>query len=168
MIRTILIIWVLLMAVKGVNAQIPGGSSISINVSATVVSDSPIELLTLSNMIVQAEIIDNQNIYISSISNPNAGLMQVKGKPGSKARVTYILNEVLSQADGNSSITIKYEMSGHPERVQRAAKLMDTGEVLLEFGTDGLYYLWVGGRVNVSKAIPGKYTGQFTIEIEYL
>ena len=156
------------MAVKGVNAQIPGGSSISINVSATVVSDSPIELLTLSNMIVQAEIIDNQNIYISSISNPNAGLMQVKGKPGSKARVTYILNEVLSQADGNSSITIKYEMSGHPERVQRAAKLMDTGEVLLEFGTDGLYYLWVGGRVNVSKAIPGKYTGQFTIEIEYL
>ncbi len=168
MIRTILVIWVALTAATVVNAQIPGGSSISINVSATVISDSPIELKTLSNMIVQAEFIDNLEIYISSISNPNAGLMQVKGKPGSRARVTYILNEVLSEADGNSSIAIKYEMSGHPERVQRAATLMDTGEVMMNFGSDGLYFLWVGGHVNVSKAVPGKYTGQFTIEIEYL
>jgi len=166
--KAILVIWVLLLAVQGVKAQIPAGGSISVNVSATVVSDSPIELTTLSNMVLFGEINENQEIYISPISSSKAGLMRAKGKPGSKARVTYILKEALSNDNGNSNITIQYEMSGHPERIQRAAILVNTGEIVLDFGSDGLYYLWVGGRVNISKAAPGKYTGQFTIEIEYL
>jgi hypothetical protein len=166
--RTVLVILIILLVVAGVKAQIPAGGSISIQVSATVLSDSPIELTTLSNMVLNGAINEKQEIYISPISNPHAGLMRVKGKPGSRARVNYILKEVLSHDNGNNSITMNYEMSGYPEMVQRAAVLIDTGEVLLDFGSDGLYYLWVGGRANVSKAAPGKYTGQFTIEIEYL
>lgn len=166
--RTIVFIWVVFLVSASAKAQIRAGSSISINVSATVLSDSPIELTSLSNMVLNGEINEIQEIYISPISSPSAGLMRAKGKPGSMARMTYILKEELSNDIGNSSITIQYEMSGHPDRVQRASTLIDTGEVLLDFGKDGLYYLWIGGRINVGKAAPGKYTGQFTIEIEYL
>lgn len=148
-------------------AQIRAGS-ISINVSATVVSDSPVELTTLNNMIVSGQPNQSQQIYISPITNTNAGLMRAKGRPNSQARMTYIMYEVLSEETGAGSISLRYEMSGNPERVQRASTLIDSGEAVLKFGPDGLYYLWVGGRVDVSKAAPGKYGGQFTLEIEYI
>lgn len=143
-------------------------TTISVNVSATVVSDSPVELSTLNNMIVSGDLDENNEIYISPINNTNAGLMRAKGRPNSQARMTYIIYEVLNEETGAGSISLRYEMSGNPERVQRASRLIDSGEAILEFGPDGVYYLWVGGRVDVSQAIPGKYGGQFTLEIEYI
>ena len=59
-------------------------------------------------------------------------------------------------------------MSGNDKWVQRASKIMDAGEAVINLGSDGIYYLWVGGHINISKAVTGKYTGQFTMEIEYL
>jgi hypothetical protein len=151
-----------------VMAQVPAGSSISINVSATVLSDSPVELTTLSNLIVSGNFSGQKDIYISPISNPNAGLMRAKGRPNSQARITYIMEEVLTDSAGAGKITLRYEMSGYTERVQRSAKLIDTGEAILNFGNDGLYYLWVGCHIDIGKAPNGKYTGQFTLQIEYI
>lgn len=142
-------------------------SSIVIDVSATLVSDSPVVLTTLSSMKV-AGVNSGSEIYISPIANTNAGLMLAEGKPGSQARLTYIMTEVLDEENGNGSITMRYEMSSFPERVQRSSKLIDTGEAILNFGNDGKYYLWVGGHIDLSKASGGKYIGQFTIEIEYI
>jgi hypothetical protein len=162
----ILLMAMVLMAVQA-EAQVRA-TSISVNVSATVVSDSPVELTTLNNMVVTGEMDENNEIYISPITNTNAGLMRAKGRPNSQARMTYIIYEVLNEADGDGIISLRYEMSGNIERVQRASQLIDSGEAILEFGPDGLYYLWVGGRVDISQAAPGRYGGQFTLEIEYI
>jgi hypothetical protein len=94
--------------------------------------------------------------------------MRAKGRPNSQARITYIIEEELSANSGTGKITLRYEMSGNTERVQRAARLIDTGEAILNFGSDGLYYLWVGCHIDLTKAPSGKYTGQFTLEIEYI
>lgn len=158
----------MLLASIAVKAQVPLVENVSISVSARVVSESPVELTTLSNMIVVGGNNGGEEIYISPISSANAGLMQVKGTPGSQARITYIMSEVLSEASGQGSINIKYEMSGNPERVQSSSKLIDTGETILNFGADGLYFLWVGGHIDLSNTTGGKFVGQFTLEIDYI
>jgi hypothetical protein len=149
-------------------AQVPVSENISISVSATVVSNSPVELTTLSNLILKGNYSGLKDVYISPVTNPDAGLMLAKGRPNSQARLSYIMEEILSDEKGPGKILLKYEMSGNRERVQKASKLIDTGEAILDFGEDGVYYLWVGCHIDLSNALTGKYIGQFTLEIEYL
>jgi len=143
-------------------------SNIVISVSATLISDTPIVLTTLNNMTVSGAASENQELYISPITSPNAGLLLAKGRPGSQARMTYVVSEVLNESKGAGSISIQYEMSGNNQRIQRSSILIDTGEALLDFDSEGQYFLWVGGHINLSKAVTGKYNGQFTIQIEYI
>ncbi len=166
-IKTILGLLLVFVAIT-VKAQITTKNGISIVVSATIVSDFPVELTTLNNLVVSGDESAEREIYISPLTSSWAGLMRAKGKPGTQARMTYIVKEVLSNETGMGYITLNYEMSGNAERVQRASNLINTGNAILKFGEDGLYYLWVGGKVDTSNAVSGKYTGQFTIEIEYI
>jgi hypothetical protein len=39
---------------------------------------------------------------------------------------------------------------------------------VVQFNEKGEYYLWLGGKVDLSKARPGSYDGEFTIQIEYI
>jgi len=149
-------------------AQVPAASSISINVSANIVSNSPVELTTLNNLILRGNYAGMKDFYVSPISSPDAGLMRAKGKPFSQARITYLMEEVISDTIGTGKIILKYEMSGNTQRVQRASRLIDTGEAILNFGDDGLYYLWIGCHIDLSQASAGKYNGQFTLEIIYI
>ncbi len=149
-------------------AQISTTNSISINVSATVMSNSPVELTTLNNMIIEGDITSNKEIYISPLTNRNAGLMLAKGRPNSRARMTYLINETLTNKKGTGKISLVYEMSGYPERIQKASNLISTGDFILNFGNDGAYYLWLGVRANLEYTLPGSYVGKFTVEIEYI
>lgn len=158
----------ILLTAMAVKAQTSAGSNISINVSATVVTNSPIELTTLSNMKLSASSLLESEIYISPVSSPDAGLMLVKGRPGLQARLTYRITETITEKSGAGTIDLTFQISSFPTLVQRASKLDISGEVILNFGSDGLYYLWIGGYVNMTKAAPGKYTGQFTIEVVYI
>jgi hypothetical protein len=72
-------------------AQATTISSISINVSANIVSNSPVELTTLNNLIVRGNYSGMKDFYISPISSPDAGLMRAKGRPNSQARITYLM-----------------------------------------------------------------------------
>jgi hypothetical protein len=82
--------------------------------------------------------------------------------------MTYIINETLTDVNSTGKITLAYEMSGNPIRIQRASTLINTGEFILNFDNDGLYYLWLGVKIKLNHAYPGKYTGDFTVEIEYI
>jgi hypothetical protein len=166
--RTLYILLLIFLAEVVTNAQVSSGKSISINVSATVVGNSPVELTTLNNMIIEGDINRMKEIYISPVKSPNAGLLRVKGRPNSQARMTYIINETLTDVNSTGKITLAYEMSGNPIRIQRASTLINTGEFILNFDNDGLYYLWLGVKIKLNHAYPGKYTGDFTVEIEYI
>jgi len=166
--RTTYIVLIALLLGNAAKAQVTPDPTIVINVSATLISDTPIVMTTLNNMVVAGAPDEKQEIYVSPITSPNAGLLLAKGRPGSQARMTYIISEVLSEQEHMGSISMKYEMSGNAKRIQRTSQLIDTGEAVLNFDEDGLYYLWVGGHIDVSKAVSGKYNGQFTIQIEYI
>jgi hypothetical protein len=149
-------------------AQVPSVNNISINISANIVSTSPVELTTLNNLILRGNYSGMKDYYVSPISNPDAGLMRAKGRPNTQARIIYLMEEVISDTTGTGKIILKYEMSSNKERVQMASRLIDTGEAILDFGNDGFYYLWIGCHIDLSKATAGKYTGQFTLEIVYI
>jgi len=142
--------------------------NISISVAATVMSTGSVEIVTLQNISVGGTSRLTGELFISPLTGDKAGLMMLKGKPGSVARVRCLLTEELQEINGNGCLVIHYQLSGYPGRVQHAAKIIDTGEVNVTFNEEGVYYLWIGGRIDLKRALPGIYRGQFTIEVEYL
>ncbi len=150
------------------NAQYPTEPSISISVSARVKAGQPVELTTLHNMNIKGENKDGNEIYISPMTNVNAGLMRANGSPRSQVHLTYQISEVINEKYSEDTVAINYEISINRERVQNASTLISTGEVVLDFDDSGVYYLWLGGNINLSGAVGGLYVGQFTIEIAYI
>lgn len=143
-------------------------SSIQISVSATVVADSPVEIITISNIRLDvADMVENE-IYISPLSNPNAGLFQIKGQANSDVRIKYQKQETIVSDDNTGSIAIAYELSVYPENIQTASYAFTSEEEVIQFGETGIYFIWVGGRINLANATSGAYSGQFSIEIEYI
>ena len=140
---------------------------IDIGVSATVIGVRPVEIITLQNIFLSGSGTDTSGIYISPVSSPDAGLMQLNGVPNSNVRISFLLAEDLANEDG-SKITIRYELSGNRERIQRASRLIDTGEEIVKLSDSGEFYLWIGGRLQTSLTSKGKFFGRFTIEIEYI
>jgi len=160
----------ILIAVSGLtgHAQAPAGNQLTLSVSATVVSDTPVEIITLRNLQVSGEEIKQGIIYISPVTSPYAGLMQLKGEPGKMVRISYLMDDELLEEEGKGKIMINFELSSNHERIQAASSLVYTGELLIRFDHTGTSYLWIGGRIDTGLATHGKYTGSFTIEIEFI
>jgi hypothetical protein len=140
----------------------------SLGIVAIVKDRAALRLETLYNICIDYRPGDEDEIYISPVASSNAGLMRAYGTPGSQVRMTYLPTDVLSEENGNGTIAVYYEMSGNKRWLQESSKLTDTGEAVFNLGSDGAYYLWVGGLINVTKAGAGQYRGRFTLEIEYL
>lgn len=144
------------------------GSSVQISVSATVVSESPVEIITITNMVIDTEEIIENEIFISPLNNPNAGLFQIIGMPNSQIRINYNKNVTIFSDDNSGSVRVNYELSYYHEKIQTASYAFSTDEQVLEFDETGIYYIWVGGNINLNNAVSGTYSGQFSIEIEYI
>lgn len=141
---------------------------IQINVSATVVATSPVEIITINNITLDvADMVENE-IYISPLTNPNAGLFQLVGQPNSEIRIKYDKEVTIVSDDNIGTIDIAYELSVYPENVQTASYGFTTEEEIIQFDESGDYFIWVGGRINLVNASSGAYSGQFSIEIEYI
>jgi len=142
--------------------------TLPVNVTVTVINNFPVQLTTLNNMKIPADIGNDNEIYISPVSSSFAGLLRANGIPDAKVRMSYMINELLWEENGNGTISIQYEMSGNDRWFQESSRLINTGEAVFNIGSNGIYYLWVGGYVNIVEAGVGRYHGKFTLEIEYL
>ncbi len=141
---------------------------ISITASAMVTSNSEIELVTIYNILIDETSADNGIIHISPVNDALAGKLLVKGQPDAVIRITFSQQPPLVNSNGKGTLVLHYEISGYNEDNQRASQLLDVLERSLKFNKKGEYYLWVGGRVDITNARPGSYEGEFTLEIEYL
>lgn len=156
----------LLLPTITVFAQI--NSSVSIKAQATVVEKSEIELVTMKDMDIDASSAVNGKVYISAQKDTKSALMVVKGKANASFRVTFTPIVEIPNSAGKGSLLIQYEMIGCATDNQGAGEPIDAAERTLTISTDGRYYFWLGGRIDISKARPGKYNGDFTIEVEYI
>jgi hypothetical protein len=154
----------LLLFQPGIHAQ----NSVSIRASATVVEETGIQLVPINDMIIDETAAHNQIIDISPITDQAAGKLLVKGKINAMIRLSYLHQQVVVNTSGEGTLAFDYVVSGFPSDDQKASRFLDALENAPQFNEKGEYYLWVGGRVNISNARPGSYEGEFILEIEYI
>lgn len=143
-------------------------SSVSIKAQATVVEKSEIELVTMKDLEIDASTAVNGIVTVSAQKDTKAALMIVKGKTNASFRVTFTPVVEIPNSMGKGSLLIRYEMIGCATDNQGAGEPIDAAERTLKINTEGRYYFWLGGKIDISNARPGKYNGDFTIEVEYI
>ncbi len=143
--------------------------SVSIRASAEVIGRD-IDLETISDMgIIDAQRTQGgDELYINPIFDSEAGIMRASGSPGAQIRVSFLEEMEISRREGGGSISFVYEISGYPGDNQRESELLTLIEHELLFNEEGEFYFYIGGRVDLSEALPGNYDGEFTMEIEYM
>ena len=143
--------------------------SVNISASATVIGGD-IELKTISDMgIIDAQRLQQENIvYINPVFDPEAGIMRARGAPGALIRVSYLEEMEVTRREGPGKLFFVYEVSGYAGDNQRESELLDQIERELRLNDEGEFFFFIGGRVDLTEALPGNYDGEFTIEIEYI
>jgi hypothetical protein len=140
--------------------------SAQVNVNAEVIQS--IELITVQSMQFGNTQPGQRLIYVNPINDLNAGYMIAVGTPDAEFRLNYLPERELTQIDGEGSLTFEYEISGNDVEDQATSELLELDNRNIRFNSEGRYYIWVGGRVNLNNAAPGNYEGDFTIEIDYI
>lgn len=142
--------------------------SISIKASAVVLPNIGIEMVPLKNLEIDLSMAENGIINVNPLIDSHVGLMLIKGKPDSFITISFTPNVELLNVTGRGTIIFQYRVLGFSGNNQASAEPLDAVNRRVRFNGDGEYYLWIGGMINVSKAHPGNYEGEFTLEIEYI
>ena len=163
----------LILAVMGfvtltATAQDQDGASsrISIRASAQVVES--IEMVTVRDMDFSPVQPSRQLISINPLTDTSTGKMIALGNADSQIRVSFIRERTLRHASGTGTLTFTYEIAGNNEDDQSSAEILQTDNRDLTLNSNGEYFFWIGGQINVENAKPGNYNGDFTIEVEYI
>jgi len=108
------------------------------------------------------------DLIVDPQKDNHSGQIKIVGSPKSLVRVTNEKQSVLQHESGNSQLYFTYNLSGSTDNVQgKSILLTQTNEVKLSEG--GVYYLWVGGQLSgLENIIPGNYTMQLKIDVEYI
>jgi hypothetical protein len=148
----------------GVEDSFAQETSYSIGVSARVVES--IEMITLRDMRFGPVQPGQEQIVIDPLSDSETGKMIAMGLPNARIRVSFVRERILT--NGNETIVFTYEIAGNDQDDQSSAEILQTDNRNLDLNNEGEYYFWIGGQVDIQDAKPGKYDGDFTIEVEYI
>ena len=143
--------------------------SINITVNATVVQR--IEMNTIRDMNIGHVQPGQETISIDPVTNAEAGKMVASGRPNARIRLSFPASWNLSNNQKSPPaklLSFNYKVAGNTVNNRSTAEILEPDNRNIQFSEEGKYYLWIGGAVNIANAEPGKYKGQFTIEIEYL
>ncbi len=140
----------------------------SSNLDVTAESIQVIELITVSSLRLGKLQPGQLEVYVSPTTNSSAGYMIAVGTPGAEFQLNYIKTREVSRIDGEGSLKFEYEIAGNSDDEQLNSELLNNENLDIRFNENGLYYLWIGGTVDLSNAQPGSYVGDFTIEIDYI
>src|SRR5699024_9918143 len=127
-----------------------------------------IKMKTLQDMTLGKVQPGQKSIIISPITDANAGKMVASGMADARIRVSFIRRwQLLGNTEGQP-ITYISRISGNDEEEQNSAELLEPDNRDLRFNAEGKYYFWIGGKVDISNAVPDRYEGEFTIKVEYI
>jgi hypothetical protein len=106
-------------------------------------------------------------ITITPVTSSLAGLMRIEGSPGRVVRLTYLTTETMVEEGGSGGVVrAEYRISGFESDNQGASALLDIGEATIRLSRQGKYFLWLGARLDISRATPGNYVSEFIIEMD--
>ena len=163
-IRIMLAFCLFLLFQPGARSQTSG----SIRASATVLEATDIQLITMKDMMIDESTAQDGILNIAPVTDEKAGKILIKGKANSSIRLSYLNEMLLVNSSGVGTLVCKYSVSGYKSDNQGASQLLDMVERVILLNEKGEFYLWLGGTIDLSKARPGSYDGEFTIQIEYI
>lgn len=147
-------------------AQQSESDQIQIRVTARVVKT--MEMITVRDMQFGQVQPGQEEIYIDPLNDTETGKMIATGTPDAQIRISFLPQRQLNRDNGSGTLMFYYEVAGNDEDDQASAELLQPDNRNLTLNSEGRYYLWIGGRVDVRNALPGNYNGEFTIEVEYI
>lgn len=151
----------------GLSVAQPGKSG-TIKTSANVVPVSEIETITLKDLEIDLSMAVKGVIQINPLRDSQVGLIMLKGKPNAPIKVTFLPKIELSNKNGKGLLSFEYQVFGFHDNNQLASEPIDAIDRNIRFSNQGIYYLWIGGKIETNNARPGNYEGEFTLEIEYI
>lgn len=163
-------IWGLLLALLGalpLHGQGSASAEMTFTISAEVQSTA-IELITLQSMDFRGMGAQQLQLQVNPLTSERAGKMVALGDPNSSFRISFLQTRDFTNVNGSGVIRITYRVAGYSMDEQENADELEVESRELVFNEDGEFYFWVGGLVNLERATPGSYEGEFTLEIEYL
>lgn len=140
--------------------------SANIDIKANVIRS--IELITVKSMDVTQAQPGQLEIVINPITDAAAGHMIAVGTADADIQINYFKDRELTRTDGPGVLVFTYEVSTNVEDNQGTSELIDDDSRVQKLNREGRLFLWVGGRINLERANPGTYEGDFTIEIDYI
>ena len=117
---------------------------------------------------------ENQNqVNVDPIRNTvgtedGAGAILIVGIPDTKFRLKYTkFVEMENTNDPTNKITVEYILSHNSEDDQASSKYVLELDTELKLNKMGEYFIWVGGRIDITNLKDGDYVGGLEIEILY-
>lgn len=166
--NTIRYLFALLLVLSEMPLLAQNKASVAIKAQAEVVNKTGIELVTIKDMEIDESMAREGIIRISAKYDSQAAVMMVKGIYNARFRVSFVPVVEIVNSIGTGKLLMHYDIYGYARDNQSASEPIDAVNRILQLESDGKYYLWVGGRIDISKAMPGCYYGNFTIKIEYI
>ncbi len=160
-----LTLFILLLWAGGLAAQ-SRDASLRVQISATL--DSSIEVETISNISFGRVIPGMEELVINPRLDPGAGLLRVSGRPNSIIRVSFLEQREIYRVGGGQPLLFTYIVSGGTENNQLNSEPITTENRQLTLSSQGEYFFWIGGRLNLAGIDIGEYEGEFALEIDYL
>jgi hypothetical protein len=139
-------------------------------VTARAVIVDNLMLVTMRDLDLINPAPEGTRLYVSPLESSYAGQFRVQGSARSSVRVSYLIYEDIQEASGNGGmVNARYILSGMDRDNQFQSLLFaPTGDFTIQLSEEGLYYLWVGAELDLSRALPGEYFSEFIIEMEYI
>jgi hypothetical protein len=138
----------------------------TITATANVVGN--VDLIVMKDLVFDVGSLSSTDLIVDPKKDSHSGQIKIVGSPNSIVRVTNEIESVLQHESGQSQLFFTYSISGNTDNTQRASVLLaQKNEVRLS--DKGLYYLWVGGQLSgLENIMPGNYTMELKIDIEYI
>ncbi|MDZ7715680.1 MAG: DUF4402 domain-containing protein [Balneolaceae bacterium] len=141
-------------------------SDVSVSINANIISS--IDLITIQSIQLSKEEAQDNIITIDPTTSINAGKMIAIGTPNSDITISFLERRELTRNQGTESLIFNYAVAGNDQDDQSSAQILDQENRDFSFNDEGRFYLWIGGSIDISTATPGNYSGDFTLEIEYI
>jgi hypothetical protein len=145
----------------------PGVARAVTQVSVGVSLIDKVSVTTMRDMNLNAANAVDNFITITPVTSSLAGLMRLDGIPGRLVRITYLTTETMVEEGGSGGVVrAEYRISGFESDNQGASALLDIGEATIRLSRQGVYFLWLGARLDISRATAGNYISEFIIELD--
>jgi hypothetical protein len=137
-----------------------------INASANVVGN--VDLIVMKDLEFEVGNLSPTDLIVDPQRDPHSGQIKIVGSPNSLVRVTHAKQSILQHENGQLLLYFIYKVSGSPDNVQQKSILL-TQKNEIKLNDEGQYYLWMGGQLSgLENIIPGNYTMELTIDVEYI